>query len=1224
MSESKASGSPMHRLTPDMGLLERNLRALAANSPATAQEIAGAVGVAVDFGEAEDGGLTGVLGSGPGARRLGSARRPLAEAARLAERFDPAEAGVAVVLGFGLGHHVRLLGEKLGRAGVVVVYEPDVGLLRAVFERADFSGLFGSANVAVLTGADTGAIATTLRGAEVAVSLGVRVVEHGPSGPRLGEGARAFTEAITTAVRAVRASVVTTLMQTEASLRNGLMNLDFYASSPGIADLAGVAEGRPAVVVSAGPSLSRNIDRLAAPGVRDRVVIVAVQTVVRQLLEAGVRPHLVTALDHHEISARFYEGLRAEDVEGVTLVVEPKANPAILEAWPGAVRCVHDSTLSKVLGAGFAHDGCDLEPGATVAHMAYGLARHMGCDPVILVGQDLGFTDGQYYGAGAAIHRVWAGECNEFNTLETMEWQRIARNRGNLRPAIDHLGRPVYTDEQMSAYLVQFERMFAADAVVGRRTIDATEGGVAKRAAEPMGLAEALGEFGASSGVWEAPSALVGDEGRSLVGARVAERLEALAGEVDRVGAISREAAGLLGEMRRKHSDQARVNRLIGRVQELGKTVRGIQPAYELVQHLNQTGQFKRFRADRLLHLEASLEPMERQRRQIDRDIVNVEWIAEAASQLSGLIRRAGAAMRGEASKLTRDPEEQGRHEATAEGGDARVRVASRTRVGAVVAVDPDAGTLGTPRDLGRPLHGGRNALELTLERLLESPGLDEIVLLTECPERTARLAGAGVARAESMGRRIHIEHTEGHPLGERRGAVRAARAFASECWRGGLCGMTVWDELFDAERLAERMETLSLDAAVLVGADWALLDPALTGRLIERHREDPPRRRLVFSQAAPGLSACVLERSLAAELGASASRAGGFASIGGLLGYVPTSPVLDPVAKPGCVRVGPEHRDIGVRAIADSPWRAGVISRVLGACADGDPGRVGGALRSCVEEASAAGPGHLVLELCPGRRTGGWLARMHGEADRSAMETARAVELVEALASARPDAALTLGGVGDPLMHPGWSEVVGAAHRAGLAGVHVRTDLQCRREEALALLTSGAGVVSVDLLAESAEAYRELAGAPPFENARENLIAMLEARSAEVGGRMPRVWIVPRITRCDRVYGELETFYERWLRVAQACVIDPLPGVVEGERIAPLPEPGLLSWRRAVAECRVRSDGRVMVSAGWRGKGAVRVSGGDLVGAWGRVVSERLGPSRRRSAPARALGAAA
>ena len=125
------------------------------------------------------------------------------------------------------------------------------------------------------------------------------------------------------------------------------------------------------------------VDLLSRPGVRERVVIIAVQTVLKTLLARGIKPHFVTALDYHEISARFYEGLTEADVEGVTLVVEPKANPAILKAWPGAIRCVGDHVLEQILGESLACDMGELTPGATVAHLAYYLARHLGCDPAI-------------------------------------------------------------------------------------------------------------------------------------------------------------------------------------------------------------------------------------------------------------------------------------------------------------------------------------------------------------------------------------------------------------------------------------------------------------------------------------------------------------------------------------------------------------------------------------------------------------------------------------------------------------------------------------------------------------------------------------------------------------------------------------------------------------------------------------------------------------------------
>lgn len=1208
-------GDHVHQPIASPEVLARNLKALSRCSPETARLVEQSVSSPdATFAIAEDGGLTGAIGTGDSMRRLASGRRPLDEATRLADRFITAESGVAVVLGLGLGHHVRLLAEKLGRTGVVVVFEPDVALIRAVLERVDLAEAMDRSNVAILTRTDSGAISEALLGAEVAVSLGVKVIEHGPSGPRLGERAAQFREAFTTTVRAIRTNVVTTLMQTEASLRNGLMNLDWYASVPGIAGLSACAQGRPAVVVSAGPSLARNMELLAEPGVRDRVVIVAVQTVLKQLLAAGIRPHFVTALDYHEISRRFYEGLTAADVEGVTLIVEPKANPAILEAYPGAICCLHDETLTKVLGSGFAHDGCDIAPGATVAHLAHTFARHLGCDPVILIGQDLGFTDGQYYASGAAIHDVWAGELNEFNTLETMEWQRIVRNRAHLREATDHLGRRVYSDEQMSAYLVQFERMFEADAAAGRTTIDATEGGVAKRATTAMPLAEALATYAPAPVADETiPDAVRNDDLRALTRPRVAERLDRLAQDVHRVERMSRDASELLHKMRDAHGNHARVNVLIGKVQSIGEKVRTIQPAYELVQHLNQTGQLKRFRSDRQIHFDDSGSALEKQLRQIERDIVNVDWIAEAAAHLRKMLGDTERAMRGSAPKLTRDPEEHGTEHTSAAN-----RSGARRHVAAVIAVDAEAGALGTRRDLASTIAGGLNALQLTIARLAQSGSLDRIVLLTQDPQHARALVGDEAALlGERRGRvALQIEPAPEHPLGARRRGVAAARAFASDCWRSGLCGMTVWDEVFDPATTLDAMARLRIDAAVVVGADWALVDPGLTGEVIERYREDPQRRRLTFTQAAPGLSPCVLDRSLVEELASSADRAGGFATIGGLLGYVPMAPILDPVAKPGCVRVGPEVRDIGVRAIADSAWRADMIARAYGRGCGADEAigtaaaSLGSRLRDVATDLASLGPAHLSIELCSGRRTGGQLAQLIAGTkrgiERQPMAVADAVSLIEQLAEARPDAAVTLGGAGDPLMHGAWREVVGAASDAGLM-VHVRTDLQCDRETAMSLLESGAGVVSVDLLADTAEGYRTMAGTSSFDNVRENLVAMLEARAGTDGGRMPSVWLVPRITRCDRVYEEIEPFYDRWLSMAQACVIDPLPRRIEGNRIERLPEPLLATWRRSIGELRVLSDGDALVRARrWSGKSAANACADGLVDAWARVVRAR------------------
>ncbi|HPO92100.1 MAG TPA: hypothetical protein PL072_01390, partial [Phycisphaerales bacterium] len=124
-------------------MLERNLRALSRVNPRLAQIIAQTPARPdAKFARADDGALTGTVGTDV-ERALASRRRPLDEARRFAQSVDPKAAAIFVVGGFGLGHHVLALGERLAMTGLVVVYEPDVALLRAVLERTDLSPVLG-------------------------------------------------------------------------------------------------------------------------------------------------------------------------------------------------------------------------------------------------------------------------------------------------------------------------------------------------------------------------------------------------------------------------------------------------------------------------------------------------------------------------------------------------------------------------------------------------------------------------------------------------------------------------------------------------------------------------------------------------------------------------------------------------------------------------------------------------------------------------------------------------------------------------------------------------------------------------------------------------------------------------------------------------------------------------------------------------------------------------
>ncbi|MGP1273200.1 MAG: 6-hydroxymethylpterin diphosphokinase MptE-like protein [Phycisphaerales bacterium] len=1172
------------------GMLERNLAALAIGSPEVVRAVSEAgPRVGAGFAVSEDGLLTGWLVDASGARRsLGSGRRPGEEADRLAGRVDLEKAAVVVVMGFALGHHVRSILERARSSALLVVYEPDVALLREVLSRQDHAGWLCDPLIRFVTDAgDSVALSRVLEGSEGLVSLGLEIVSHPPSVARLGSGADLFASTLTDAVRAIRTTVITTLAQADVTIRNQLMNLDAYAGSEGIEPLRGVCAGRPAIVVSAGPSVHRNLPLLAEPGVRERFVLIAVQTMLKPMLELGIRPHFVTALDYHEISTRFYEGLTAADVEGVTLVAEAKGNAAIFAAWPGRVRCPADGFLDPLLAGSGVTTGAErgaIRAGSTVAHLAYYLARHLGCDPVALIGQDLGFTDGQYYGDGAAIHRVWGAELNEFCTLETLEWQRIKRMGTRLMRAVDHLGRPVFTDEQMHTYRQQFERDFAADEQAGRTTIDATEGGVAKRSTVVLTLREVLDGLGGGEVVLvpEAPPLNRGEPLRCAVG-----RLREVRRDVHRVETISRSCGEMLEEMIEHADDQARVNRLIARVHAQRDEVKALEPAWSLVHAINQRGTYRRAQADRRIHLSDEGDPYARQRAQMARDAENLDGLVSAAEALGSLMDAAIRAHEGRSAKLTRETPRLIAASARSSGGD-------RPAVWAAVTVDPDRSDLGVARDLTRPVVDGKAALRLTLERLARVRGLAGLALATANRGLTARAAGIDPAGGMIEGVRVRIVEVDDEPIRDRADAIRGARLPAARCWRGGIGGWSYADEVVYPDALLAILRETGASALLVAGADWCLVDPGLGAGMIERFAESPETNRLVFSQAAVGLSPVLLERSLIESIHAKRADAGSFASVGALLGYVPVQPTNDPIAGSACVRVPPAVRDLGERVTLDTPERIAAWSPVLASGADGC------SLEDLVHRVAAravrpSSPEHLVLELIDG-------------AGRE-LSVDRAVSLVREAAGARPDLCVTLTGhrglhsVRDALRHLGWMRILGAARGAGVAWVHLRTPGLDGPGAMDAALRAGFDALSLDLIAGDAALHELLSGEPAFEASRAAFRHAVEARNGmrRFDG-VPSPWLVARLTRRDAVYEQVDELYDRWLLACGAAVLDPLPEAIPGERIAPLAVPGPTAARLAHSVALVTASGT------WQG-GTLRDG---LLAAW-RSAGQGMHETARR-----------
>jgi hypothetical protein len=1104
--------------------------------------------------------------------QLSSRHRPLEEAQRQVDDIDLVEHAAVVVLGFGLGYHVRRLVERSAKATLIIVFEPDLAMLRSVLERVDHSSWLKDALVLFIADAnDRGMLAKKLEGAESILAQGVHFFEHPPSRVRLREHTSQFTSLFGEFITAAKTTLMTTLMRSVDTTRNLLLNLDHYAAGPGIAELRGIAAGRAAVVVSAGPSLHKNLHLLNDAAVRDRCVIIAVQTTLKPLLNAGIRPHFVTALDYHEISKRFYEDLRAEDVCDVTLVADPKAHPVILDSFPGAIRCCVNPFLDKFLGP-MKRDMGELPAGATVAHLAFYLAKFLGCAHIAMIGQDLGFTDGLYYAPHNPIHEVWAPEFNPFNSIEMMEWQRIVRHRLHLRKLKDAQGKSIYTDAQMHTYLQQFERDFAESRREGVSIIDATEGGVAKQHTSAQPLNEFLDRHVRGVAALPAiPLASVGLDHKRLSETR--ERMAQVRGEVRRLRELSRETAGLLRDMLADQHDLAKMARHFQKIDRNRKEVEKRFATFELLNALNQMGVFNRMKADRRIHMSKALNPLERQRRELERDLTNVTWIADAAAEMMEQLESCERALCRQNSSAANAASAENRRKSKADSraSSSAARGHAESRVAALIAIDPQKNGLGVSRSLSEPFNG-RTALQATLERIGRSTKLETIILIV--PRNFDVEALIDRARISLP---IEIEHVDGSPFGPEHEAIAAARWWADTCWRGGIAGMSVYDEVLCPQIMLAIMQRRGLTAALVAGPDWPLIQVNEEGgcdAVVARHLEHPDQHQIVFTQSPPGLCGCLISAKLMEEL----SQRTRLSTIGALLVYQPHVPQGDPIARDVNVQIDHRVRQSLVRATFDTPRQRECLRRVQSP--HSTPELISNLEAAC---GLASPPQHITLELTTDRTSRGLFRGQHRNMRRPQLTLDLARRIFDQLRQFNADdLILSLDGVGDPLLHPQLDQIVQLAKQAGIRGVHVRTELPGNHSILDQCLQSGVDVISVDLNADCAATYDRMMGldGEHFKRALMNIEYLvhhrrkLTAHRGAAGFALP--WIVPHIQRRLETHEDIDTFFDRWQHTLGCVVIEGPSRLDPPDSLAPAVTPPRVLDRDARRSLTILCDGAV------------------------------------------------
>lgn len=343
---------------------------------------------------------------------LHSSYNPEREAEAIAENFSFKEGTPLIFVGAGLGYHIPLILKKVNpRYFYILEIHPDI--LKETLSTIDLrdSEYKSLSNIFISQSED-----------EVKQSIRT-ILEESPVPPNvvvLPSYERTYPNSIDCIYQEYQEQITKMHDQVASDFSfqrlwglNSLRNFSYILNTPNVfRDMdPKYFEGKPAIIVGAGPSLTYEIENLQKIQEEQSAYIFAVGSAINALIEYGIRPHAVIAYDPKKESKRVFEKMNKLNIKNIPLMFGSTIGTEALRTYPGEK--IHfvmsQDHLSPYLTGSESKQLNIINDGPTVTVIALQLLSHLRCDPIILVGQNLAFEKNRRYAQGIQYQKGTSG-----------------------------------------------------------------------------------------------------------------------------------------------------------------------------------------------------------------------------------------------------------------------------------------------------------------------------------------------------------------------------------------------------------------------------------------------------------------------------------------------------------------------------------------------------------------------------------------------------------------------------------------------------------------------------------------------------------------------------------------------------------------------------------------------------------------------------------------------
>lgn len=379
------------------------------------------------------------------------------------------------LLGIGSGLYFKKIIADTDSSVAVVIYEPSMNIFMEMLSQVDLKKEIEDRPVIfIVNGYNESVFKSVLDRVVSYENVEFLKVEIHPNYQEL------FAEDIVEKTKRIRKRTDDIIMNENSGslfsaylVRNQMLNMRYVCDGYHTKSLVETVPYQgPAILVAAGPSLNKNIKELKAA--KNKAFILAVDTALKPLIRAGIYPDAFCTID----PKKPLDLVQMDEIKDIPIIAPVTSNADIIEQQRGKKIFYYDGYMlaqHAYLSAGKLLP--EVSTGGSVACSGFSLLYKMGFDTIILVGQDLAYTDNKSHADG-----TFKDEMPVENT------KRMMRVKGNYEDTVPTLAN-------LKIYLAWFEEYI--EGIKKRRNvrvINATEGGAFIKGTELMLLRDAIKE----------------------------------------------------------------------------------------------------------------------------------------------------------------------------------------------------------------------------------------------------------------------------------------------------------------------------------------------------------------------------------------------------------------------------------------------------------------------------------------------------------------------------------------------------------------------------------------------------------------------------------------------------------------------------------------------------------------------------------------------------------